>query len=733
MGKSSAPTIGYWHFMGLYMGEAHTTEYLSAIEVGGEVAWEGHLEGSGEFHIDRSYLFGGEKREGGIAGMFTVRQGEPSQLPHPYLVEQVPGPWPAARGLCTTVFNGMVGAMNPYLKLWKKRWGRFTAGWSTPVWHPELAKIGRGMNPIHIIYQCFTDVEWGLGFPTSMIDEDSFLAAAQQLYDEQFGLCLAFRRSAQLGEFISIINNHIAGQWAHDPRLNKITYRLFRKDYDAASLPLLDESNIVKVESWKQALLDGSTNEITIVGRDPVTNKDISATYQNLANIQAQGRVVAEKRQFPGLWNPELLARVAARECAVASTLPTLIRLTVARSLWGVKRGDVYALSWSRRGVVRMPVRVLEVDEGTRTDSKIGLVVTQDLDGMSETSYIRPVVSSWAPPDTAPKPLTAQVLYEASYRDLAANLRPADLAAIEADAGYLIALGARPSGVALNFIISARTGSASFTDVASGDFSGTAVLAAAIGKSDTAITLSSMRDLDLVRVGDQVRIGSELCRLVALNPTTGAATIARGCVDTVPAAHAIGTRVWFTDRYNGSILTEYTEGETVDAKLLCRTSRGVLDPALATTLTVTLARRQSRPYPPGRLRVAGAAAPASVSGAFVVTWAHRNRVLQADQLVDTEAGSVAVPADTRYAMRLLDASGAVLVQRTDIAGDTATVSLAYTGNVTLELYAINNNGESIQRHGLMFTYTPPGGATTNTITAPTWTPVITVIDGGEVT
>lgn len=733
MGKNTKPTIGYRHYMGIYMGESHTNDYLSAVEVGGEVAWEGHFEGSGSIYIYKPELFGGDKREGGIAGELKIRQGEATQLPDPYLQAQVPGPWPAARGLCTTVFNGLVGAMNPYLKLWKKRWGRFQAGWSTPVWHPELVKIGRGMNPMHIIYQCLTDLEWGLGFATDMIDETSFLTAAQQLHDEGFSLCLPYRRSEQIGNYIAIINNHIAGQWAHDPQLNKITYRLFRKDYEVAMLPLLDESNIVKLESWQQGLLDGSTNEITIVGRDPVTNKDITATYQNLANIQAQGRVIAEKKQMPGLWNPELLARVAARECAVASMLPSRIRLTVKRSLWGIKRGDVYALSWARRGVVRMPVRILEVDEGTRTDSKIGLLVTQDLSGMADASYIRPVVSSWVPPDTAPKPLPAQDVFEASYRDLAATLMPADLAAVEADAGYLIALGARPSGPAYNYIISTRTGSAAFVDVGSGDFSPTGVLAAAIGKTDTTITVQSGRDLELVQVGSQVKIDVECCRVDAINPTTGAVTIARGCVDTVPAVHSAGARVWFTDVYNGAIPTEYTGGETVDVKLRCRTSRGTLDPALATTLTVTLFQRQSRPYPPGRVRVAGVVAPATVSGAFTVTWAHRNHVVQADQLVDTEGGSIAPGADQRYGLRLIDAASGVIIERNNIAGATATVDLAFTGTVTLELYAINNAGESWQRHEIVFDYTQTPGATTSTITAPAWTPVVVVIDGGGIT
>jgi hypothetical protein len=674
MGKSSKPTIGFRHYMYLYMGESHSNDYLAAVKVGGEIAWEGEFSGSGSIYIDKPMLFGGDKKEGGIVGTLKVRQGEPTQMPDAYLQGQVPGPWPAARGLCTTLFDGQVGAMNPYIKLWAKRWGAFSAGWSTPVWQPDLIKIGRGKNPMHILYQCFTDLEWGLGLSTSEIDEASFLAAAQTLYDEGFGLCLPYRRSTPIGEYIAIINNHVSGEWSPDPRSGKITYRLFRDDYDVETLPLLDESNIIKIESWQTPLLDASTNEVTVVGRNPLTNKDFSATYQNLANVQAQGRVIAAKKQFPGLWNIDLLTRVAARETLAVSTLRPRIKVQVKRDLWGVKRGDVLALSWERKGVVRMPIRVLEVDEGTRTDSKIGLVVIQDLSGMAQTSYVKPAVSVWVAPDTIPKPVAAQTVYEASYRDLSGYLRPADLALLASDAGYVVALGARPAGVSYSFTIEARTGAAAYTEIGSGDFSPNGLLAAAMTRTTTAITLTAGQSLDLVQVGSEARIESESCRVVAINPTTGAVTLARGCVDTLPKPHAVGTRVWFSDGYVGAGETEYLAGESVDVKLLPRTQRGTLDLASAVTATVVMNQRQYRPYPPAKLRINGAAYPATISGPLVISWVHRDRLLQADQLVDSEAGGIGPEVGTTYTLRLYDQTDTLRRTVTGLTGTTYTWS-----------------------------------------------------------
>ena len=699
MGKSSKPTIGYRHYMYLYMGESiGPNDYLAGIKVGGQPVFEGELAGSRTLPINLPQLFGGDKKEGGLVGTLQIRMGEADQLPVPYLQQQVPGPWPAGRGLCTTLYRGMVGAMNPYLKLWAKRWGRFVQGWSTPVWQPSLARIGRGMNAAHIHYQCLTDTAWGCGLDPALIDGDSFLRAAQRLHDEQFGLCLGWRRGDSIGSFLQMVNNHVGGLWAFDPMLGKFVYRLFRPDYDAATLPLLDETSVLELESWQTPLLDGSVNEVTVLGRDCVTNLDLAATFQNMANVQAQGRVVADRRSLPGLWNRTLCERVAARETGAASSLLQRIKLTVDRRWWGVKRGDVLALSWRRKGVQRMPVRVLEVDEGTRTDSALALLLMQDLDGMAATTYLRPVIGPWTPPDTRPQPLPAQRLVEATYRDLAGRLRPADLALIEDDAGFVVALGARPNGPAYGYVLTTRTGNAAFEEVASGDFSAVATLAGALGPTDTLVQLADMRDLDLVAVGTEALVDEELVRIDAIDPIAGTLTIARGCVDTVPAPHAEGARIWCTDSYVGADPTEYLAGETVEAKLLTRTQQGTLDLAFAPIAQVRLAARHARPYPPGRLRINGSAWPQTSFARLVIGWAHRDRVLQGDRLIEHEAGGIGPEPGTTTIVRVLHAlSGAVLHETAGITGTSHTVDVLLVNDATVHVEVESRRGTLTSR------------------------------------
>lgn len=404
MGKSSKPTIGYWHKMTLYMGHLlGAADALHKIESTGEVVWEGTHTGSGDIVIDQPELFGGEQGEGGIRGTLSVRMGEPGQMPHPLLVAMRPGPWPAARGLTTSVFDGDVGAMTKRVNPWEFVWSRYVEGWDQDsVWQPALAKIGDGMNPAHIIYQVLTDTRAGYGGrPAEVLREDNLLALANLMVAESLGLCLAFRTGTSVGQMLTTVCEHIGAAWGVD-HLGRVVVTPYRGDYDINELPLLDESNIIAVEEFTEPQIDGGVNEVTVVGADPDTGKEIVRTYTNLAAVQAQGRVVAEKRQMPGLWNEELVARVAARECHALTSYPKRGKISVKASAGPFVRGEVRAFSWARLGIERMAVRIEDIDEGDAIDTRVHMTVLQDVAGMTQTSYLGDTGSSWTPP-TAPR------------------------------------------------------------------------------------------------------------------------------------------------------------------------------------------------------------------------------------------------------------------------------------------------------------------------------------------
>ncbi|HHA2894658.1 TPA: hypothetical protein ACOFC4_000220 [Stenotrophomonas maltophilia] len=596
--------------------------------------------------------------------------------------------------------------MNPYIKNWTKKVSRWKQGWKNGVWQGDLVQIDEGMNPAHIIYQVRTE---GMGHPIDVINDESFRKAAQTLKNEGFGLCLKWTRSVPAGEFMDMVCDHIGGMRIEDPVTGLTELVLVRPDYDPATLAEIGPGQIIELMEWQQPLLENSVNEITVVYRDIATNKDAAVTYQNLASVQAQGRVVSSRKNYPGLWNATLAARVAAREVAAVSSLPCRVKIRVRRDAGPFKRGQVRALSWPRRGVVRMPVRILDVDEGTQTETSVVLTFGQDVAGMAAASYIQPSDSAWVEPDTKPKPVTVQRLQEASYRDLATTLGAPDLAALSPDVGYLTSIGVRPTSVAFGYTLQTRLGNAAFAEAGTADFAPSGLLTTAMTATTTAIALAAGVSLDMIEVGTEALIDDELVRVASIDPVAATLTVARGCVDTVPVPHAVGTRVWFTDEYVGFDGREYLANESPQAKLITRTSQGELNPDLATTIGLTLERRQIRPYPPGRLRVQGESYPPEVwtfGTELTVQWAHRDRLLQADQLVDTTQGNIGPEPGTTYTVRWYLA-GSLVRTEAGITGttDTYTPPAGSGGKqIRVEVEAIRDGYRSwqVQQHTFLY-------------------------------
>jgi hypothetical protein len=93
---------------------------------------------------------------------------------------------------------------------------------------------------------------------------------------------------------------------------------------------------------------------------------------------------------------------------------------------------------------------------------------------------------------------------------------------------------------------------------------------------------------------------------------------------------------------------EYVAGTTAQAVLLTSAPGGVLPVAQATPLSLTLQGRAGKPYPPGDFRINSQRYPATITGALTVRWAHRDRLTQADLLIDSAQGNIGPEAGTSY-------------------------------------------------------------------------------------
>lgn len=673
MGGSRKQTVGYRYHLGMHMVVCHgPVDAVTEIQVGDRQAWSGSITASGRIDINAPQLFGGDKREGGVYGPVDVAFGGATQAPNDYLQARLGTPQPAYRGVLSLILRQVcVASNNPYIKPWAVRLKRCWRGW-----YPGQAEImesegDASANPAHIIYECLTNPSWGMGYPASSIDDASFTAAADTLSDEGFGLNLIWTQQSTIEQFIREVLDHIGGVLTTSPSTGRFVLRLVRADYSVATLPVLDPYNVIELESFQRAAWGETVNEIVVVYTDRETFKDATVTVQDLANIQAQGAVVSQTRRYPGITSPGLAARVAMRDLSSVSAPLAKVRLKVNRKAWSLAPGDVFRLEWPPLGIGGIVMRIAAVDGGTLTDGAISIDAVEDVFGLPQASYTAPPPTGWVDPTPAPSAASPRRLIEAPYWDIARSLSAADLAYLDPTDCFLQTLAGRPAAGAINYELHSKTSSAtSYEARGPGEFAPHAVLASAIGQAVTStISYHSEVDIDLVAVGSYAYINDEAVAITAINTTAKTLTINRGVLDTVPAAHAAGSLIWFADGFQGVDATEYATGETVNARLLTVTGRGTLSLTSAPTDSLAMNRRQNRPYPPGDMRMNGAAYPQSVSGDLVITWAHRDRLSQTVSLTPQSAASIGPEPGTTYTVRVRDRNGTVV--RTQ-AGLTAT-------------------------------------------------------------
>lgn len=563
------------------------------------------------------------------------------------------------------------------------------------------------MNPAHIVYECLTNTAWGMGYPTTSIDDAAFTAAADALYSEGFGLCMVWNRQDTLESFIKVVLDHAGGILYVDPTSGKFALKLIRDDYDPEELPLFGPSNLIAATDFQRQAWGETVNELTVVYRDLTTNKDSAVTLQDLANIQTQGAVVSQTRQYPGIPTAGLAQRVALRDLNSVSTPLARVRLTATRAAWNIIPGGVFRLTWPDFGIDEAVFRVLEVNRGTLQNGTITIEAVEDVFGLPENTYTGNQAGGWVEPSNEPEPAPFRKLIEAPYWDLARSLTAADLDYLDDLSGYLQTLAVRPSGDALNYEVNARVGVADFEERTIGEFCPTAQLTAAIGKTTTAITFDAAVDVDLVAVGGYAIIDDEVVGITAIDVDAGTATITRGLLDTVPADHANDARIWFADGFQGVDETEYASGEAVDVKLLPRTGLGELALAAAPTDSITMAQRHNRPYPPGLFRIAGQAYPIElVDVPLAASWAHRDRLSQTAYLVQQSEGNIGPEAGVTYTVRLYDDdAGLLLDNQTGISGTAWTgPTLFGVFQLRIEVEAVRAGLASWQPQRHVFTY-----------------------------
>jgi hypothetical protein len=702
-GGSKSQTIGYHYLFDILFGLGRgPINELVEVMVADKTAWNGSAVDNTPFGIAKPELFGGEKKEGGIQGPARLFMGAETQVlpgsgsaycgkggPNsgtqtlPAVKTAIGGNVSEMRGTTMLWFSGLVSSMNPYPKEWSFRVRRYNAGWHNNLpWYPIMARVLLGsihaMNPAHIIYECLTNPLWGRGLPESLIDQNSFVYAANTLCDEGFGLCMAWQRKEEIDQFIQLILDTISAGLFADPETGKMKLKLIRADYDEDALPTFTPtSGLLDITEDDSASQDGAFNEIIGTGRDPITNKDFQVRVHNLAARQSQGAFNTLDKDFSGIPTKELMARVLQRELRVHSSGLKKFTVVLDRAGWKIRPGMPFRISDARRGIANMVLRAGEITDQSFRDGRVTIKAMQDVFGMPSTSFVTPVDGTWTPPPTEAIPPADGRLVEPNYRDMVRRIGVTQMGGVDPTDAYLGALALSPSGTMPEYVLATRAaGETDFDDDTVASFTGAATLVDDITPYQTTFFLTGVFDFTEEIEGQAILVDEEQMGVVSYDTVTGEIVVERGVADTLPAAHLAAATVWTIDDDLGTDLRTYAAGETVEAYILTKTSSDVLDPSETDMLTLELTGRQGRPYPPGDLKVDGEPALEMPFAGVErdepeLTWVHRDRLLQEDQLVGHTEASVGPEAGVTYTIRVYDKDAPTVAIRT-VAGIVGT-------------------------------------------------------------
>lgn len=703
--KKGSKKTWYDYHLSQHLAYCHgPVDEVVAIYMKDKLVWQGSATGGSVIEVNNPDLFGGNEREGGVAGNIHVLNGADDQeVPETFAqrLGKTVANCPGFRGIFSLLLlggpvngrNGFLVSSNypsvPGVDVRIRRYSTALGGPHAVIQHNGSFGLQNDSNPAHIIYECLVNEEWGMACPPSLINSSTFLAAASTLFDEAFGLSMLWVRQATIREFVQEVLDHIQGFLYFNPKSGLVELSLLREDYDKTNLPEIGPDN-ARLDNYRRQLWGETVNEVVVSWTNPATEESETVAVQDLGNFQMQGTIISESRDYYGIRNADLAARVAARDVRSAAIPLASAVVYLNRQFWDILPGEVYFFTWPEHGIEKIIMRVMDVDYGKPDDAEMKVTLLEDVFGISVAQFIAPDTppdSEWEDPGKDPNGGDGIDFY-----DLETVFTSAPPTIIQRVAGSDELSDDRyPEIVPLSFV----TKKNDQQDLQSyvkhrrmNDAAGNSVFLS-VGEKTlvnyTELLTNLPREVESTILAGQVWSYGEgpevggygvisnrdefLHEVVLVTENLGGGTfrLARGIYDTVPREWNTGTRIyWVGTSYNGYDLSSPIADTNIDYLLQARTSVGLTDLGL---VPVKQTRHPARPYMPYR------AANMRMDGILFAdrdqttnyeprvwtieyTWSNRNRLTEDSVARRWDEGNVVMETDqtidalvTRYPVR----------------------------------------------------------------------------------
>jgi len=573
------------------------------------------------------------------------------------------------------------------------------------------------INPIHLIRECLINVKWGMGYPVEDLNNESFINAAQTLYDEGFGLSFIWDQCGEIEEFITEILRHIDAVLFLDQKTGQFVIKLIRVDYDVDELPIIGPEQIIEITDYYRRTQTELINTLTLTYTDGHTHQDVSITIHDLALIQAQGQIIPKDVTLHGISNSNVANAVAMRELKTYSTEISKITIICNRECSHFTLGDVFKLQWPDYGIETEIMRISSIQYGSLEDNKIAIEAVQDFNSLQDSVYIDSPISKWEDPINYPEPSEHRVIIEMPYLSLVHIFGEHEIIWDEIgpdeNMSYVMYGADKPTNDSYHYFLSSKTEGKNYSTHAQYfPFAPYAILDEDIGKLSTVFSISIFSsDIYKVRMGTFAVLNDELIKIIGMTTVPPFKLyIHRAVLDTTPKEHSAGDKIIFIQQFYGTDRIEYVTGEEVFMKARSVTAKGILPVSLAPEDSIVIDNRFIRPYPPGNFRLNDKLYPIfiRVGEDIEVTWNHRDRLQQTAYIVEQEEGNIGPEEGTTYTIRMYDENDELLREETEIEG----TSYIYTNTqekedlgldrlnskLTIQLFSVRDEWESWQKH-----------------------------------
>lgn len=692
--SSKSVTVGYKYYLGMHMILGYSrVDGIKQIIVGEKVVWPTPNEqeteasdGATSATVDAGAIFGGDQKEGGVSGTVSFAYGDYSQTQNAYLVSKLGANVPAFRGqtgvVLETVYLGTSGYLKPWAFLWK-RTDHLISG--DVQWYPAKANIGDdSLNVAHVIREILTDSEAGLGYNVAYIDDTNFKSVADTLYTEGFGVSLNWDNTTSCEDLIENMLAIIDGALIQDQTTGLFQLKLAREDYTPEALTIYDENDIAEVTEFVRPGFGEVASRVVVNWTEIYYNETRPAMAEDVAvMLKQQGNVVETSFDYQAIVDGDLATNIANRELKQATSMLATMKLKCLKTMAGEGPLSVFKISWAKLGLTEVTVRVMGIDYGEPSDNYITMDVTEDVFGVAYNIYSNPPDSLWTNPISNPVDATNKKVIESPYYELYKQYNGSSLLdSLDNDATFMLASADAPSSDVLGceLLVEDYTGSG-YVSEGMGVFTPSATLVSDLaidGAQATNVDLQNSMMLEAVEVGTYALIDSELVVIEAIDVANEEVTFGRAILDTIPAAHSAGARIWFLGSLSNFIDREYTNGDSPRVKFLTQTGNGVLAEGSANYAEpAAFDSRMIRPYVPARLLINGSYYPEFFTGQPTLSWRHRDRT-NATQLSTivrhTTDANYGPEVGTTYTLYIYDEDNGLVRTETGLTGTSYTYS-----------------------------------------------------------